>query len=422
MALGSAVRWQPDPPARLSAVCPREGSLVRRRTPILLLSLNLLIAACAGDDDGGGFPQPDVPGIDAPDDATDPDGSPEPRPTLEVIAGEAFPAERCELNRAAGTVTFLTGFDYAAAASIVEVITADALGYYEDLCLDIEILSSFSTANYPLVAGGQGQFASGGSFSEVVAFALAAETDLVAVTVAGTTPIDTLIVRPGIAETLEDLRGTTIGVKGKLPASIEVMLVRAGLVDGVDVDTVPVEGFDPVAHLAIPSIVGVPGWKSNEPGRLEREGVEFVTFDPSSDGVPGSFGAIFTSRSFLERHPTAAEDFVRATLRGLASAIADPAAASGHAVALVEAGGNPNFLSIEGEVFRWETEASLISSGATPGRAPGAPDPDRLAAELAAYAEVGFFGDGVLPEVTDHVASELARRVTDESGTVVWPG
>lgn len=395
---------------------------MHRRTPALLLSLSLLVAACGGDDDSAATPDttvaPDTQTGDDDGDTTDAD----PSAGLEVVAGEAFPAERCELNRAAGTVTFLTGFDYAAAASIVEVITADALGYYDELCLDVEILSSFSTANYPLVAGGQGQFASGGSFSEVVAFALAAETDLVAVTVAGTTPIDTLIVRPGIAETLEDLRGTTIGVKGKLPASIEVMLVRAGLVDGVDVDTVPVEGFDPVAHLAIPSIVGVPGWKSNEPGRLEREGVEFITFDPSLDGVPGSFGAIFTSRSFLERHPTAAEDFVRATLRGLASAIDDPAAASGHAVALVEAGGNPNFLSIEGEVFRWETEATLIASGAAPGSAPGAPDPDRLSAEVAAYAEVGFFGDGVLPDVADHVDADLARRVTDASGTVIWPG
>lgn len=402
------MRWHQNPhPAAPLRPARVKGPVVRHRLTIPVLLLSLVAAACGGDDSGA-TPTTASP----PDDAV----------SVEVVAGEAFPEARCELNRAAGTVTFLTGFDYAAAASIIEVITADALGYYEELCLDVEILSSFSTANYPLVAGGQGQFASGGSFSEVVAFALAAETDLVAVTVAGTTPIDTLIVRPGVADTLDDLRGTTIGVKGKLPASIEVMLVRAGLVDGVDVDTVPVEGFDPVAHLAIPSIVGVPGWKSNEPGRLEREGVEFVTFDPTDEGVPGSFGAIFTSRAFLEQHPTAVEDFVRATLRGLASAIDDPAAASAAAVALVEAGGNPNFLSLEGEVFRWATEAELISSGATPGRAAGAPDLDRLAAEVAAYAEVAFFGDGVVPEVSDHVDADLARRVTDSSGNVIWPG
>src|SRR5690606_14440700 len=224
-------------------------------------------------------------------------------------------------------------------------------GYYDELCLDVEIVSSFSTANYPLVAGGEGQFASGGSFSEVVAFAAANEADLVTVTVAGTTPIDTLIVKPGTATELADLAGSTIGVKGKLPASIEVMLLGAGLVAEEDFTTVLLDGFDPTAHIAIDAIVGFPGWKSNEPARLAAEGIEFTQFDASEADVPGSFGAIFTTRQFIDEHPTAAEDFVRATLRGLASAIADPEAAAAAAVALVEAGGNPNYLSPEGEIF-----------------------------------------------------------------------
>ena len=37
-----------------------------------------------------------------------------------------FPSpERCEANRAAGKLIFMTGFDFAAAAGIIEVITAD---------------------------------------------------------------------------------------------------------------------------------------------------------------------------------------------------------------------------------------------------------------------------------------------------------
>ena len=45
--------------------------------------------------------------------------------------------------------------------------------------------------------------------------------------------------KPGEAATLEDLESTTIGVKGKLPASIEVMLSEAGLVEDENFDLVP---------------------------------------------------------------------------------------------------------------------------------------------------------------------------------------
>jgi ABC-type nitrate/sulfonate/bicarbonate transport system substrate-binding protein len=346
--------------------------------------------------------------------------------SLLIRAGEPIPAERCAANQAAGKITFLTGFDFAAAASIVEVIYAAELGYYRDLCLDVEILSSFSTANYPLVAGGQGQFASGGSFSEVVAFAAANQAELVAVMVAGSTPIDTLILKSDIptvgpSVTAQDLAGATIGVKGKLPASIEVMLLRAGLRNDVDFTTVPVDGFDPTAHIAIPSIIGFPGWKSNEPGRLERENIAFVTLDPTEAQVPGSFGAIFTSRSFITAHPTAAEDFVRATLKGLEAAIADPTAAAEAAVALVIANGNPNFLSPEGEVFRWATEAALIQARTPLAMAAGTPNPDLLRVEVETYSEVGFFGPGITPDLLRHVDPSLAIGVTAPEGGVIWP-
>jgi NitT/TauT family transport system substrate-binding protein len=370
----------------------------RALLPITVAAATLL-AACGDDGDDGGGSSSDVPAVEA---------------------GEAFPEERCAANEAAGTITFLTGFDYAAAASIVDVIAADANGYYDELCLDVEITSSFSTANYALVAGGQGQFASGGSFSEVAAFAQANDADLVTVLVNGRSPIDTLLLKPGTATELGELAGTSIGVKGKLPPSVEVMLLQAGLTEAEDFETVPVDGFDPVAHFAIDSIVGVPGWRSNEPGRLEREGVAFDQFDAADAGVPGSFGAIFTSQSFIDEHPSAVEDFVRATLRGLETAMADPDAASAAAVALIEAGGNPNFLSAESEQFRWRTEAEIISGETPDGVAPGTPDIDLLTEEVETYAEIGLYGDAGAPDVSAYADASFAEAVT-EDGTVIWP-
>lgn len=384
-----------------------------RTRPIALAVIALAtITACTSDDNESASSQVA---------ATSGSSSTGVAPELAVEAGEPFPEQRCSANRAAGTVTFLTGFDYAAASSIVDVIAADAAGYYEDLCLDVEIRPSFSSANYPQVASGTAQFASGGSFSEIVAFSAANDADFVAATVEGRSAIDTLIIKSGRATELGDLDGSTIGVKGKLPPSIDVMLRSTGLVEGENFDTVLLDGFDPLTHIAIEPIDGLPGWKSNEVGALERAGVGVQLFDPLDFGVPGSFGVIFTSASFVDEHPTAAEDFVRATAQGLADAVADPVAAAEAAVALIVENGNPNFLSPDGEIYRWETEAELVMEGTPEGVGLGVPDAETLQDELDAYADVGLFGDGSIPLATDYIADGLAAGVYDDAGAVIWP-
>jgi NitT/TauT family transport system substrate-binding protein len=343
-----------------------------------------------------------------------------PGGVAEVVAGEPFPADRCAANEAAGTITYLTGFDFAATASIVDVIVADANGYYDDLCLDVEITPSFSTANYPLVAENDAQFASGGSFSEVVAFAAANDTEFLVTAVEGPTAIDSLIAKPGVATELGDLAGTTIGVKGKLPPSVAAMLATEGLVENEDYETVLLDGFDPVAHIAIESIDGFPGYKSNEPGALERAGIDFDLFDPLDYDIPGSFGVIYANVDFVAEHPSAAEDFMRATMRGLADAIADPSTAANAAVELINSGGNPNFLSAEGETFRWSTDAALMTELTPAGVGFGVPDPTALQDELDTYAAVGLFGDGATPIATDYL-SDLLDGVYDADATVIWP-
>jgi ABC-type nitrate/sulfonate/bicarbonate transport system substrate-binding protein len=336
-----------------------------------------------------------------------------------VVAGEAFPDDRCTANEAAGTIRYLTGFDFAATASIVDIIVADANGYYADLCLDVEITPSFSTANYPLIAENDAQFASGGSFSEVVAFADANDAEFLVTAVEGPTAIDSLILKPGVAAELADVAGTTIGVKGKLPPSIAAMLATAGLTENEDYETVLLDGFDPMAHIAIESIDGFPGYKSNEPGALERNGVEFDLFDPLDYDIPGSFGIVYTNADFVAAHPSAAEDFMRATMLGLADAIDDPESAANAALELINSGGNPNFLSPEGEVFRWTTDAALISELTPAGTGFGVPNVEALQNELDTYGEVGLFGDGATPSAEDHL-SELLDVIYD-GPTVIWP-
>ncbi len=198
------------------------------------------------------------------------------------------------------------------------------------------------------------------------------------------------------------------------------MLATAGLVENEDYETVLLDGFDPTAHIAIESIDGFPGYKSNEPGALERAGIEFDLFDPLDYDIPGSFGIIYGNADFIAEHPTAAEDFMRATMLGLADAIADPQAAANTAVELINSGTNENFLSPEGEVFRWTTDAALISELTPAGTGYGVADVDALQNELDTYAEVGLFGDAETPTAADYL-SDILDQIYDVDAVVIWP-
>lgn len=399
-----------------------------RTSALVVAALSLGLVACSGDDAADDTTVPTTEAVDetTTDDTADDttaDDTGDGGSGLAVVAGEPFPADRCAANEAAGTINYFTGFDYAAAASIVEVLVAEQAGYYDELCLDVEITPSFSVANYPLVAGNEAQFSSAGSFSELATQARANDADLVALSVDGHIAVDVLMVKPDRAASLADLAGQTIGIKGALAPSIAVMLQQeAGLVEGTDYRTALLDGFDPFAHWAIDDIAALPGWRSNEPGALSRGGETFDLYDPAEFGVPGSFGLIYTNGTFLAEHPTAAEDFMRATLRGLADAIADPEGAAATAFALVESNGNPNFLSAEGETFRWTTDAQAVVDSTPAGVAIGVPVADELAAQIAAYEEVGYYGDEGAPEIDGRFDPDLVAGLYDEAGQVVWPG
>jgi NitT/TauT family transport system substrate-binding protein len=356
------------------------------------------LAACGGDNGSSG-------------------AAPPARLVGSVTAAGISP-DRCAANKAAGKITYLSGFDFAASASIVEVVVAEQKGYFDQMCLDVDLKSSFSTANYPLVASGKAQFASAGSYSEVLQQSTGG-AKLAVVVDDGKQSINVLLVKPSSGvTTLADLKGKTIGVLGAMPQSITAMLVKAGLQDGRDYHTVLLDGFDPVAHFE-QQIAGRPGFRSNEPGILERAGVPFTMFDPAADGIPGSFGLIYTSQDFLAQHPTAVQDFVRASMKGLADAIADPAAAVATCVDLMQTAGNQNHLTQEGESYRWQTEAKVVTDSTPKGQPVGLVDPALLKAEVDAYTAAGVFTSP--PAMAGTYDAELVKGVYDAEDMVIWP-
>lgn len=341
-------------------------------------------------------------------------------PNGNVVTVDGISADRCAANKRAGKITYLSGFDYAAAASIVEMIVADAKGYFAAMCLDVDVKASFSTANYGLVADNKAQFASSGSYTELLRNT-PKEKSLVMVYNLGKTTIDTLMVRDnGKIERITELRGKVIGMKGDIPSSILAMLNKAGLKRGVDYRDQLVDGFNPVAHFALP-IDALPGWKSNEPGQLERNNppVKIRTFDPTEYNIPGSFGIVYSNAEFLKQHPTAAQDFVRAALKGYSDAAADPDEAVAFAVKRINATGNRNFLSPVGESFRWKQEARIIAEN-TPAKQPvGLVVPRLLQQQVDEYTEAGVFS--TKPAIGGTFDESIARGVYGPDNRVVWP-
>ena len=335
-----------------------------------------------------------------------------------VAAGAtAFTDADCATNKAAGKVTYLSSFDFAAAASIIDVVVAKEKGYFDKMCLDVDLKPSFSTANYPLVAANTAQFSSAGSYTEILNFSKDGAA-FVALVDYGHTPIEELLVKADSGITnLAGLKGKTIGVKGDIPPSIVAMLAKAGLKRGTDFKEVLLDGFDPVVQLK--QVDALPVYKSNEPGQLDRAGVKYTAFNPTDSSTPGSFGLLYGSQKYAADHPTVVRDFIRASLMGMQDAIADPAGAVALSVKQINAAGNSNFLTQEGETFRWTAELAEVQKGTTTGPV-GVIDHIQLLAEVDAYTEAGIFKAG--KPATDGTFDEaLAKSLYGADGKVIWP-
>jgi len=324
----------------------------------------------------------------------------------------------CQANKDAGTITYVSGFDYAASPAIIDISVAEAKGYFDELCLDVDVQPNFAPANAALVIAGKAQFGSGDSFAELVKTNVTGDGDLVAIAHYGKTAVQALLVpQDGKVKDLADLPGTTMGIKGDLPYSLQGMLAVNGI-ERSSINEILLDGFDPVAHLAL-GIDALPVYKSNEPITLEREGITFRLFDPLDYDVPASFGILFTSRSFYEEHPQAVRDFLRASYKGYADAVADPDAAVGIVIEKINAAGNPNFLFTETEKPRFTVESGLVAQSTPAGEGPGLVDLERLGEEIDLLTELKVFDSK--PDWEEMVDADLGRELYDGT-TVIWPG
>jgi ABC-type nitrate/sulfonate/bicarbonate transport system substrate-binding protein len=373
------------------------------------LAGTLVLAACGNDT------------VAAPQTTTTAEAPAKEAPATTVAAGvstSGISEARCEANKKAGKITYLSGFDLAAAASIGEIVVAEKKGYFDKMCLDVEVKASFSSANYVTVGANKAQFASAGSYIEMLSNQKDG-AEFVAVVQEGKVGIDALLVRAdGGVKTPADLKGKTIGVKGALTPSEVALLAKYGLKQGRDYKEVSLTGFDPLQHWALP-IDALPVYKSNEPGQLDSKGINYTVFDPAAEGIPGSFGIIYTNAQFAKEHPTATQDFVRAAMKGLEDAIANPSEAVDICFAAITAGGNKNFLSDAGERYRWKQESKIVVESTPTGEPVGLIHRTDLDAMVDSYLAAGVLT--VRPKVDGTYDSEMVKGVYGPDGKVIWP-
>ncbi len=364
----------------------------------------LLLSACGSDSD-------DTTATQAVETGAATDAAPEAAPPSPMTAQEA--AQRCETNKAAGKITYASSFDFAAAASIIDVVVADNKGYFKDLCLDVELKPGFSSSNYPLVASNKVQFSAAGGYTEILNYSKDG-AKFVALADYGKTPIEALVTKDPQLASLADLKGKTIGVKGDIPPSIVAMLNAAGLTRGKDYKEVLLDGFDPKVHIGLP-IDAMPVYKSNEPAQLDAAGIAYKLFDPTKENIPGSFAILYTSADYAAKNPTVVEDFIRASLRGMEDAVADPKAAVAISVAKINAAGNQAFLTEAGEANRWSVELAEVGVGLG-GKPIGTIIPEVFAAEVAAYTKAGIL---TVPDPLAYDAT-LVSKLYGADGKVIF--
>ena len=338
-----------------------------------------------------------------------------------VECAEPFPEARCEANRAAGTITYLSGFDFAAAASIVDVFVAERAGYFDELCLDVEIQPSFSTDNYPLVAANDGAVLVGRIVQrDRQRSPQANEAEFVALAVEGRTAIDGLIVKPGEAATLEDLAGHD-RCQGQAAASVAAMLAAAGLVEGTDYDDGAARRVRPDRAHRDRGDRRLPRLQEQRAGPARPGRHRRTRCSTRPTRASRHVRRDLHEPTFLDRAPDGGPGLRARRDAGLADAIADPAAASDDRGRADRRQRQPELPVAGGRDVPLGDRVELIVDTTPDGSDVGVPDPALLQDEIDTYAGVGLFGDGATPKAGDSIDASVIAAVYADDGSIIFP-
>jgi ABC-type nitrate/sulfonate/bicarbonate transport system substrate-binding protein len=221
-------------------------------------------------------------------------------------------------------VTFMGGFKPQADLPFVAVYVAKEKGYFRDQSLEVEIQHATSGEHIQLLATDRIQFATG-TAGDVMKRVASSGVPIVSIAQIGQRDEQSFAVRADSPIlTLKDWEGRLVGYKSTVSADY-LALVSIGGLDRAKVREVAV-GFDP--RVLVDGRVDVyPVFTANEPDTLARLGVPVRLFDPTTYGVPSLGLTFITNQQLVQSKPDVVTRFLRASLRGLADAVADRDAA-----------------------------------------------------------------------------------------------
>ncbi len=329
-----------------------------------------------------------------------------------AAAAQDISAERCEANKAAGPITFLTSFAYAASHGILDVVAAKELGLFEALCLDVTIEPGGT--NTQLVSAGTAQIAGiGGPSDTMVAIDNGAEIVGIA-TYGNVGAIELITMADSGIESLADFEGKTVGYKGAVAPQFSAMFLDNG-VDPEKINWVSV-GYDPTI-LPQGQVEGLGAYKSNEPKALAMQGYEVTEWDPDAYGIHSSFNTQIANKTFAEANPTAIEDFLRASFKAYNWILEDEAnfdQALQWASDLSTAG-----YDIPKSKVRFQTEIDLVAASQPAGTGFGTQSDAQWQQEADMLVRFGLVKTA--PDVTTAMSTTYIDAIYDDAGELIWP-
>lgn len=228
-------------------------------------------------------------------------------------------------------------------------------GYYAEEGLAIQFDYSFETDGVALVGAGELPLAvvSG----EQVILARAQEIPVVYV-MAWFQRYPIAVISKASAGITEpaDLAGRSVGLPGFFGASY---VGYAGLLAaaGLEQDQVNAEdiGFTQVEALLTDRVEAVVGYGNNEPVQLAAQGVEINVIEVA-DYIDLVANGIISNEETIASDPELVSGFVRATLRGLADTLADPAEAYSISKRYIEGLDDSRMGVLEASLEMWQAD------------------------------------------------------------------
>ncbi|GAA3969962.1 ABC transporter substrate-binding protein [Actinomadura viridis] len=321
-------------------------------------------------------------------------------------------ADRCAQNKKAGPIVYLTSYDLGGGMSVLNAVVADALGYFEDLCLDVTVRPKAEN-NAQLVSAGTAKIAGLGSAGDALTATANGAAVVGIATYGNVGQIELMTVDDGKIKTLKDLEGKTLGYKVAMPGQLTSMLRNAG-VDVAKVKKVSV-GFDPTI-LPQGKVDALQGYKDNEPGLLRSRGYKIKEWSPTDFGVKGTFGTQIANRAWAGKNPTAVEDFLRATLKAF-SWLNESKANLDQGIAWSQQRSQAGY-DVENETRRWRTGSEIVLGDLIDGHGVAHQTPAQWQPEADA-----LLANGTIKKPVDVAEAQDNRYIEaiHQGSELVWP-